>query len=561
MGNAVYIDVEGNVILKYHDKEYLKKHLFQNEDDGIAVDLVNREQLSCGEKNRLDTSPIYDGTLLKPIYQNELLGGNLENSNYRLVKLLGNVPKHLQDKKLSPNLVIIKKGRKCAYTTSNEILSERYDLMKVKPLIYVPEIKLKTRGINKVHKMYFNFKSNQTKATNKPKLPINQDIYSIEIKSYTSVDGNPKVNKKLYTDRANFIRQYLHKNLNIENVNTVVESKVNWELFDYQLELSGYDNLLKESNSTKKEVLLLNPVLWKVFLAEQRKSKAIIFQKGTWNEEDKQHNYYNLIDALLTNNNELANKALSEMYLQENSSFILDEDFMMEKLINNKELVQNTTALILKNIHNYKLDNIVFFVRNWLSKSEELSIEAQKNLLNLYTITTRELLIYWDSKKENLAKVLHPKKISTLFDYYKSNDKVNPLFLNYHLAIIEYYGQINQSDKINESFTFITNYFRSKSLTIEDDILLALFFNKWSQYHLTEELLNKRYLDDDLNEKAFFMLLQTKVVSFKKNQNEIDYMHEQAIKLNKHKWCNWINRDFDLLRTKTVKKLYCESCN
>lgn len=561
MGNAVYIDVEGNVILRYHDKEYLKKHLFQNEDDGIAVDLVNREQLSCGEKNRLDASPIYDGILLKPIYQNELLGGNLANSNYRLIKSLGNIPKHLQGKKLSPNLVIIKKGRKCAYATSNEILSERYDLMKVEPLIYVPEITLKTTGINKVHKVYFNFESNQTKATNKPKLPINQEIYSIEIKSYTSVDGNPEVNKKLYTNRANFIRQYLHKNLNIKTINTIVESKVNWELFDYQLELSGYDNLLKESNSTKKEVLLLNPVLWKVFLAEQRKSKAIIFQKGTWNEEDKQHNYYNLIDALLTNNNELANKALSEMYLQENSSFILDEDFMMEKLINNKELVQNTTALILKNIHNYKLDNIVFFVRNWLSKSEELSIEAQKNLLNLYTITTRELLIYWDSKKENLAKVLHPKKVSTLFDYYKSNDKVNPLFLNYHLAIIEYYGQINQSDKINESFTFITNYFRSKSLTIEDDILLALFFNKWSQYHLTEELLNKRYLDDDLNEKAFFMLLQTKVVSFKKNQDEIDYMHEQAIKLNKHKWCSWINRDFDLLRTKTVKKIYCESCN
>ena len=129
------------------------------------------------------------------------------------------------------------------------------------------------------------------------------------------------------------------------------------------------------------------------------------------------------------------------------------------------------------------------------------------------------------------------------------------------MAIIEYFSQINDYQKISTSFDYISNYFKKQSLKIEDDIKLALFFNQWSSFNLTLELLAKPYLNDQLNEDALFIYAQTLMVSNGYSKEYLrDTVVEEALKKNKTRWCEWIKKDFQNLRYPYIKNAYCNYC-
>lgn len=560
IGNRMSIE-NGEIIYRDHNIETLQKFL-QEKNDGLAIDLVTRDQMLCDKENILDASEIYDGIMLKPVYKDNIFSNNTAKNKKRLVVSLGKIPEHLNFKEVSPNVILIKDGKKCSYSQFAYIPSKRYDLRSIPPILYRPKITLKTEGIKTINKIHFDFESGKITPQKTPTIHFEiSKLHSIDIKSFTSIDGNASINEKLHKGRADYINNYLINTLKIDKTPITIDAKENWNLCNYQLELLG----LEDQFNNKKEIRVFvknnKTSFWKRALKSQRKSKAILYQYGSWTVNDPHFLNYNLIDAVLTENFDLANNTLAKMYDSNHVNLFLDEEFMTNKLFNKKELVQNVSALLLKNIEKYDLNNIVFFVRNWLSHSKYLSENAQKNLLNLYAITSKQLLRDWDTSIEDFSKVLHPKKVKPLFDNYKSDDIVNPLFLNFHMASIEYYAQINYSPKIRESFDFITNYFREISLTIEDDIDLALFFNSWSMYHLTNESLLHRYHDKTLNEKATFLLLQT-YISYNINSNPetIFNLNKLAIQFNKNKWCKWINRDFLNLRNEGIKNLYCKTC-
>lgn len=561
IGNRISVE-NGEVIYGGHKIETIKR-LLKNKNDGIAVDLITRDQMRCGEDNTLDASEIYDGIMLKPIYRDAVFSNNMAKNKQRLIVSLGKIPEHLKSKKISPNIIVIKDGKKCSYTQPAYIPSGRYDLRAIAPIINRPNIALKTEGVNSIHQIHFDFETGKITPIKDPIVDFNiGKLHSIDIKSFTSVDGTASANAILHKKRAEYINSYLARNIKTEHIPIVIEAKENWDLCNYQVELLGLENTFNSQKDIRNYVKRNASNTWKDALQKQRQSKAILYQYGTWDTSHSNYLNYNLMDALLNNNFDLANKALATMYDSKQSNLFLNEEFIINKLFDKKELVQNVSALLLKNIGYYDLDNVVFFVRNWLSQPELLSKDAQKNLLNLYAITSRQLLRYWDTSTEDFSKVLHPKKVEPLFESYKSEDTVNPLFLNFHMASIEYYAQINYSSKIDESFDFITDYFRSVSLTIQDDIDLALFFNSWSMYHLTNESLLHRYHDKTLNEAACFLLLQTYVAYNRDSNPEILFnLNKLAIKFNKTRWCKWINKDFQNLNNESIKNLYCKTCN
>jgi len=562
IGNAIRINY-GEVFLAHHDIETIKK-IFINPQDGIAVDLVERNQLQCGEENKLDASAIYDGIMLKPLYRDQLLANNSAQNPRRLITSLGKIPSSLLGKELSPNIIVIKGGKKCSYAVPTSIPSKKYDLRPIEPEILNPKIKLKTKGINGIHDISFDFKSGQTVSTNSPDISVKKDaIYSIEIKSFTSVDGSSKSNEALQEGRANFIKTYINNHFKTDAIPTQIEAKENWDLCFYHLEIMGLDKSLGRDKQKIKAYLSNNKNnYWEDALSSQRKSKAMIYTVGSWAEDNPYFLNYNLTDALLTKNYTLANRTLAEMYSKNNSNLFLNEDFIIEYLFDKQELVQNVAALLIKNIAHYDLDNIVYFVRNWLSKPELISEKAQKNLLNLYTITSKKLLANWDTTTENFSKVLHPEKVEPLFKNYKTRNTTSPLFLNFHMASIEYYAQINFSPKIRKSFDFIANYFKKQSKSIKDDTDLGLFFNSWSMYPMTIESLMRRLRIRRLDETSSFLLAKT-FAAYKMDYNTAMTLkvNKQAIAFNKKRWCTWITQDFQNLRDETVKTLYCETCH
>lgn len=566
MGNAITIEGD-DIVLRYHNKEFIKE-VFEDPKDGIAIDLVAREQLQCGEANKLDASEIYDGVLLEPIYRDEFFSKNIAEGDYRIVVKLGKVPEHLRGKELSPNMVFIKLGMKCNYVTSATVPTVHYDLKPVAPVLFVPKIELKTEGIQSVSELLFEFETGKDKASNLPELSEKVgELFAIDIQSHTSIDGNRDLNDDLHLRRAKFIQDYISERIDISNSKVDIDAKENWELLDYQLERLGLDDIRKLPKP-RIRAYVNQEANGRLFysLKDQRRSSAILYHKGTWTTDDRNHIYSNLLNGLITNDMDLANMALVEMYRDTSNTFFLEENFIMDRLFDKSELVQNVAALMLRDVNAYSLENIVFFVRTWLAKADQLSKSAQKNLLNLYTITSRRMLFNWDLSAFNLQKIMHPEKVEPLFESYKSEDVVNPLFLNFHMTRIRFYGQVNEYDKIDESFDFITDYFKEQALTIEDDIALSLFFNSWSVYHNTNELLFKSFVDDKLNERSTFILAQTSMIYPYNNDGKrlkkavIFELHKKALSYNKNKWCNWIDRDFQSLRDDAIKNLYCNEC-
>jgi len=561
-GNNVSLR-NNQIYFSYHNISRLQEMLI-DENDGFAIDLVSRDQLRCGQDNRLDPSPIYDGVLLPPVFRDEFFSKNEAKGEYRFIASLGTIPDAFLNTEFSANMVLIKNGKKCSYSVPTKITYKQYKLRPVEPVLYDPNVVLKTTGVNTVHEISFAFDSGKIIPKKDPEINFSiGKLFEVEINSYTSVDGPTQNNKRLHENRARHIERFVRNLVSEENIPIRKEAKENWELCDYQLELLGLEDLRTASKpAIKRYIVKRKDAFWKSALQEQRKSNALFYQYGTWTKENELHHYYNFVDGLLTQNSDQVNKSLVAMYHGGVFYDFLADDYLMERLLKDEALVQNISALILKDISSHSVDKVVFYIRNWLPKAESLSEGAQKNLLNLYTITSKSMLRYWDTSSDNLSLVMHPEKLEPLFENYKSEDVVNPLFLNFHMASIDYYGQINYSPKINESFSFITEYFKSQSLTMEDDIALSLFFNHWSTYSYSIELLLESFETAKINEEGLFILAETiTAYPYNTDTSQRNKIHHKAISLNKIKWCDWMNANFQNLRDDEIKDLYCSTCN
>ena len=167
-----------------------------------------------------------------------------------------------------------------------------------------------------------------------------------------------------------------------------------------------------------------------------------------------------------------------------------------------------------------------------------------------------QLLDRWDVSAQSLANVVHPIRMKTIVPENIQAD----LLLNTHLVYINYFGQINDSEGIETSFDFITEYFKDRSLSIDDDVKLALFFNDWSAYDRTIDFLLSKFKDDDLDENGLLVLATTMNLADKDHALFVE-VNKTLIEINALRWCNWINQDYQSLRNTKLKSLYCEHCN
>ena len=559
LSNYIYIK-NGEVFLDIKDTSGLKE-LIIAENDGLAIDLISRNQIQCGISNKLDDSPIYDGVLLKPLYKNEIFS-SLKNGKISL----GKVPDAIIHDELSANLIILQENIACQYITSNKPIKNNVEvLLPVEIELVKPYIDLQNQGIYLAKEIFFDFETSKSVTDKYTEAQFDLDnVHSFSIKSYTSVDGSESSNKVLQNKRAQFIKKHIGDVLgfSLDFVKIRIDARENWNLYNYQLKLFGHYDMLDKNKSQKRS--FANNTLrgtWDEQFDNQRKSKIIAFQHGYWNRNNKQHGFYNLLNGLITDDVHLVNKSLQWLY-NKDVNYNLNKDFILDRLLTNKDLVQNVAALFQKNIDKYDLNYVVYFLDNWLHKPEILTEEAQKNLLSLYTITTLEILKDWNEDNQRLARIIAPKNVEQLFKVYKAKTQTNSLIINYHIARIEYYKKIEKESNIQTSLDFIFSNYSKYNTTVEEKIRLASFFNKWKHYDLSSDLLLKGYKENKLNPDGMLLLSQTLSVlsNTKVSANEIKDINQKALTLNKEKWCDWMDHNFQLFTKNTTKDLFCKSC-
>ncbi len=532
--------------------------IITSDNDGFAVDLITKDQIQCGVVNKVDTSPIYDGILLKPVYKNQIL-------NHKKISL-GKIPDAVKGRNVSANLIVLKGNAKCQYITANNSSKSdyNYDLLPVEIELEKPNIDLRNQGIYIAKEVFFDFETSKSTTQKYTDAKFDLDkVKTFSVKSYTSVDGSESSNKILQNKRAQFIKNHIGSVLgfSLDHVDVRIDAKENWELYNYQLKLHGHKDMLKKSKSEKRA--FANGTLrnkWDKQFDEQRKSKIVAFQHGYWNRNNKQHGFYNLLNGLTTNDEHLVNKSLLWLYDKE-VNYDLNKDYILDRLLTNKNLVQNVAALFHKNLDKYELNNIVFFLDHWLADPEILSDEAQKNLLNLYAATTLKIVSNWNEDNQNLARIIHPENVERLFKVYKAKVPTNSLFMNYHIAKAEYFKKTKQEAKINESLDFILSNFNKYNATTEETVNLAAFLKQWKHTEVASELLFKEYESNKLNGRGALLLTQMLSNYYDLSNDTFKEINQVAINANKEQWCSWISLNFQKLTDNNIKKLYCSSCN
>lgn len=559
MGNSIELSND-TVYLNHHSKNQVNEVL-NDFNDGIAVDLVFKNQFPCDSDNELDLSSVYDGILLEPIYYQELMSNNFAVGDYRLITPIGVIPTEYHDKEFSVSIIFIVNGKVCDYKYPVQIPSKAYALIDVKPIVLRDNnIEYKELGIVKSEKVIFNFNTNKPNAIKVSKLSnYKGKVSHVSVFSYTSVEGDSVRNEILHNARAKYISNYIHKKVKYSDNQLKIKAIENWQECYFQMELLGLDSLIlipKDSVRVFVKVDQINN--WDSLLFEQRKSLAIIHYSNESHSSLSQLETIemNLRQAIINGENELANKALADLYDSSFVSSVIFEEEVLNALYSNSELTQNAAAYLSIN---YKLNlfSVIKFTGRWLSQSNQLTYDAKFNVLQLYNLTTDHILDKWDVKSENLVKVLHPSKVELLVKSLNHNE----LLLNYHLSAISYYGQINDNKGMTKSFDFITNHFKNSSLDMEDEINLCLFFNSWSRFDLTISFLYNRINDKDFNEEAAFILART-ATAYESNLTYVDRnkIYKKAKTFNKLNWCWWLKNEFQILRNQEVKKEYCQAC-
>lgn len=563
LGNGISTD--GQTVDSYQHSIQLFKRIFSEPNDGIAIDIVQRNQFLCGQPNQLDFSPIYDGVLLKPVFRDDLLTNNRALSEYRVITEVGKIPESMQNKDQQYSVVLIKNGQKCKYIVPVYIPSRKYDLRPIEPIVlYDSKVKLLKEGIVASQEIQYTFNTNIIKPNRYPKFNfIDLPIHSIDIKSFSSVEGDSIKNASLHIGRAKSIQNHIVSKTKTFDTIIRIESKENWDLMNFQLHYNFKEEIAILSHDSIKSIIANRSIElpWDSLLFNQRKSSATIHYLGV---ADTVSNFIteaevSLRTGIATNNPELINRALYEYYhSEENDPSILFEQFVFDYCSKEPKVVANYTALLTNNCF-YDIELSTKFLFHWYSQKERLSQDSKFNLLCLYTLLGNFLLENWDTPAERLSNVIHPNKINDL----SANLTSNELILNLHLTFIQYFGQINDGVNISKSFDYISNFFKNNSLHPEDDVDLTLFYNKWSMYQLTENHLLPKFKSQNINEDGVFILSQ--VIALKNQFNYVNpdqiNINKKAIELNSQRWCNWMYRDFQLLRDIELKALYCETCN
>jgi uncharacterized protein YkwD len=559
LGNDVSLR-GGEVWLEVSDKATFNT-IFSNPKDGLAVDLIDREQIRCGKENQLDMSPVYDGVLLRPVFRDELKKGNQAESDYRFVVKLGDVPAEIQNRKLKPSVLLIKDGEVCMYLFDVCQERDQYKLVSAMPkLMDPPNTALIPHGIVKSITLDYDFAPRDSVPKTYPDLSaIGKNVHSVYIQSYSSIDGDSLSNAYYHYMRAKKIKEHVKLKLHLNESLIQMDYQENWELMDYQMRYYLLDDLLAMKHKDIRLKYKDHPeIVWQKLFSKQRRSCATINFEADLPSNTSLNVLAetNLRTALINKNWNLANKAMTVLYKNEKVPAFMFEIPFYDLLKDTPELTQNVAALFTL-LPEPDRQEVNLFLMACLKRTSTLTNDARENLLILYSLISFEKLKVWDLPAQQLAKIIEPKKVLAMTQNRTFSTEA---MVNMHLTFINYFGQINDSKNISKSFDYIADYFGKKVLSMEDNAQLVRFFNYWSMYHLTINRLKPLFLEKKLNKEALFILAQACTLYQKGSDPVFTFEVIKAAAVHKKEFCGWLNASFQLQREDEVKKLYCKIC-
>lgn len=573
LSDNIYVE-DGNLYFYFHDLHFFQQ-VIKEAKDGIAIDIVQRDQYRCGIGNRIYPSNIHQGVLLKPLYKSELFRGNEMKADGELWVSVAQLPSYADTLNSEFNLLLIKDGSVCQTIYYNNIGGTNLDLMNISWAFDTVQVSTKADSVKKTLEFDIPFEQGKYYYNLEDIKPIldaiqlhKYDIKEIELTAYSSIEGSEDINKELQNKRAESILDAIEE-YKLTDVNRTIVTKENWEGFlsligesPYAKEFEGltHEQIRKIVNSDTLDYSL------EPYLRDQRKAHLKITVESVYMDSALARVLVERMHKAVEEKDGRQAKLIQSMLLYEyNQGNIGMENVLQFDIPQIKELLPvlaNQVVLKAGTQLERLSDSMLAIVDQRLIALK--IIEPENPFLNYNQCLID--LIRWS---RNYNYIAHPdelgSRIRKLYATRMPNSKVTMLLLNFNIIAAEYYYENKMFKERDDALEELRKFLVRADLDRDQTYMIANYFIFQMKLKWAIELMLPIAKKPDIDEDFLFTFITIAIYDETQvPQSLLVDLLNKAKELDQERFCKlfgYPNMSFQLLSNKKIKSAYCSVCN
>jgi uncharacterized protein YkwD len=570
-----YLLLYNDSIFQYYQDESVIKKLLQGPKDGLAADLVFKNQFFCDKPNNLHPSTVFDGYMLPPKYRDEIFKSD-KYKNEELLSYLGSVPRGAPLMNMQINLALVQNSEICRYSYPVVIDRDMLKDLPVYPQWCKVDGSIKKGVADFDREFYIPFERNATHQDSfyfqrlKDLLVVfDGTISSVEIDAYSSVEGTEASNLALQNARANFIEGFIKKNIT-QKVAIKKNALENWDKMYAQIRDAGFKHFFSDtSHATMRAEInkrIDEPIL-SDWLNKQRIATVKLHLHKEYNDTtEARFMPMVLYDKIYNNDSTQAIIAYSRTIsaYQEGN---LDKRYLSAIEVPLRSsllpLVNNYLASIIvqSDIFNYSSYSASYF--DYIDSAVK-KFSAFKPLKFNVLVYQTHLYFHNHLKDVNGFQKMSADVDSLCRDTTIDKKLRHQLEFNYYLTGSTFYFQHRMFKDMYRSFEKVKALLPLANLKASEAYDVGLYFNYFMRCHETMKLLEtylQKYPED---EDLIYLYVSTGALINLNTGQKLDLYYKELEKLaikNKPRLCRWFNTNYQLLRQPEFKKRICANCH
>lgn len=557
-----FVIEENELFFRYHDIPFVET-LLESGGDGIAVDIVLKEQFDCSDGNRIYPGTVNDGYLLRPLRKNNLYGNNLMEEKGEVKISYGKLPAFYDEKTSEINGVIIKGGHQCARVPFNTLQTNNVRWFEQAFMLAGDSLE---KGYNWTDTIAFELQldeGNEWKnALAKKKAYFDQINYQLDY-----VDVKLSLSPAHQSVSKQSIRSAIYEQLNLDSSIMVgFNSWVDWAAYQkfqvgtfYQLDTEGMDSTqvseylegkMKEEQELKTFLLGLNRIRVKAYGNASVQADISL--------EAKQE----IIPELMQENRMEPALFLQKAMIRDmQSNQVTFDQIPLTDPSQKKYTLPYISNLIVANDMNGNADfdgnptHLAFF---------ELYLINRKQTEVAFNSFVAELK-YWSVDADRVKKIEAWK-----VDFAKLRPKIERAqfaraMLNYSLIAADFYFEKQKFNERRKAFDEILRWQKLAELSNAEVLQLAQYLCFQDQLGKAVELLLPYMKKDEIDQELLMYFLQIAQYDEEQVSTKFFVGRMQFAKDNyPDAFCRLFTKEkmgVQSLKMEAIKSLYCQHCN
>ena len=571
-----------NIMFYYHDLN-LMEALLESNRDMLAIDVLEKSQFSCESGNMLHPSPVYDGMMLKPLKKSKLLKKNPLKEAKEFSAKLGEIPHGLDTSDIELSLIVIKDKCACKKIPYNFLDGKNIRMLDINLAVDTISIAASVDSNSRFLEFTIPFEKNKSDymvEDIKPFLDSIQlnrfNIKEIEIMAYSSIEGNPILNEQLQQKRAASILSAI-KEYQLQEVQTKIETKENWEGFYESIKGSPYEADYKNKSHDEVRMIVNSDTLkydLEPYLEDQRKADIRIFVESIYIDSLEAEYLPSKFRKSIIDKDYIRAKALQTLLYRAVLEGELEPKVLFEGEIPQfKEYVplsNNRLAFRLQFNEGEPSDSLIDKLR--MDVEALLGVDEGNGHINF---NKQAIKLYYWAKDINLLVIDEENRIDEVKDFERDirklyntkidNYQVNRLLLNYNIIAADYYYEKQDFRNRQRALKQVRRYVKKAKLSRNQTYEMARYFIYQMQIEWAVQIMLPFVKEDDFDEDFLMTFLSLVVYDNKYvKEDKVAEYFERGSKDFPEGFCNLFVKpgmSLEFFTDIRLKSLYCNTCS